>query len=334
MRCQRVFTAALALGLVMLPALAARAQGADAPRGPVGPAFGGRALQALVDGIQFGVIIAITAVGLSLVFGTIHLINFAHGEFVTIGATFAFFLNASPTGPGWHLIPAALAAVAFGALLGAAVDRGVWRPLRARGTGLINLFIVTIGLSLLLRHIVLVLYGTRPGSYVQYDIQSAIDLGPVGITPRDLTVTLLAMLVLVGVAVLLQRTRTGTAVRAVSANRDLAEASGIDVQRVVLFVWMLGGGLAALGGVFFGLVETVTWDMGFKLLLLMFAGIILGGLGSAYGAMAGSLVIGVVAQMSTLWFPVDLQYAWVLLVLIVVLLVRPQGILGRAERVG
>ncbi|MDQ0711504.1 branched-subunit amino acid ABC-type transport system permease component [Streptomyces luteogriseus] len=139
---------------------------------------------------------------------------------------------------------------------------------------------------------------------------------------------------LLGIAVLLQKTRIGTAVRAVSANRDLAEASGIDVQRVVLFVWMLAGGLAALGGVFFGLVEIVTWDMGFKLLLLMFAGIILGGLGSAYGAMVGSLVIGVVAQMSTLWFPVDLQYAWALLVLILVLLVRPQGILGRAERVG
>jgi len=315
----------------VLCAIAARAQGEE---GRQGPTFTARALQAFIDGVQFGVIIAITAVGLSLIFGTIHLINFAHGEFVTIGATFAFFLNVSPAGPGWHLIPAALAAVAFGALVGWATDRGVWRPLRARGTGLINMFIVTIGLSLLLRHVVLVLYGNRPASFAQYDIQQAIDLGPVGITPRDLTVTLLSVLVLLGLAALLQRTRIGTAVRAVAANRDLAEASGIDVRRVVTIVWMAGGALAALGGVFFGLVEIITWDMGFKLLLLMFAGIILGGLGSAYGAMAGSLVIGVVAQMSTLWFPVDLQYAWALLVLIVVLLVRPQGILGRPERVG
>ncbi|MFC9679850.1 branched-chain amino acid ABC transporter permease [Streptomyces sp. NPDC056948] len=331
MRYQRMLVPAFALILVMVPAISTRAQGEEVPRGPT---FAARALQALIDGIQFGVIIAITAVGLSLIFGTIHLINFAHGEFVTIGATVAFFLNASAAGPGWHLIPAALAAVVCGALLGWAVDRGIWRPLRARGTGLINMFIVTIGLSLLLRHIVLVLYGTRPASYAQYDIQSTIGLGPAGITPRDLTVTLLSVLVLLGIAALLQKTRIGTAVRAVAANRDLAEASGIDVQRVVLFVWMLAGGLAALGGVFFGLVEIVTWDMGFKLLLLMFAGIILGGLGSAYGAMVGSLVIGVVAQMSTLWFPVDLQYAWALLVLILVLLVRPQGILGRAERVG
>jgi branched-chain amino acid transport system permease protein len=228
----------------------------------------------------------------------------------------------------------AILAVLFGALLGGSVDRVIWRPLRARGTGLINMFIVTIGLSLLLRHVVLVLYGTRPASFAQYDIQEAIDLGPVGITPRDLTVTLLSVLVLFGVAAMLQRTRIGTAVRAVSGNRDLAEASGINVQRVVLVVWMLGGALAALGGVFFGLEEIITWDMGFKLLLLMFAGIILGGLGSAYGAMVGSLVIGIVAQVSTLWFPVDLQYAWALLVLIVVLLVRPQGILGSRERVG
>ncbi|MDI3385209.1 branched-chain amino acid ABC transporter permease [Streptomyces sp. B-S-A8] len=332
---QRLFTAALALVLTVGPAASA---GATAPgrgeAGDAGPGFGARALQALLDGVQFGVIIAITAVGLSLIFGTIHLINFAHGELVTIGAVSAFFLNASASGPGWHLIPAALAAVLLGGLVGAAVDLGVWRPLRRRGTGLINLFIVTIGLSLLLRHVVLVLYGTRPGSYVQYDIQQTIELGPVGITPRDLTVTVLSVLTLLGVALLLQRTRTGTAIRAVAGNRDLAAASGIDVQRVVLVVWILAGALAALGGVFFGLVEIVTWDMGYKLLLLMFAGVILGGLGSAYGAMAGSLVIGVVAQMSTLWFPVDLQYAWALLALVLVLLVRPQGILGRRERVG
>ncbi len=330
MRCPRVLLPVLALTLVLVAAPPAQGQG-EVSRGR---GFGARLLQSLVDGVQFGVIIAVTAVGLSLLFGTIHLINFAHGEFVTIGAAFAFFLNVSAAGPGWHLIPAAAAAVVFGALLGAAVDRGLWRPLRARGTGLINLFIVTIGLSLLLRHVVLVLFGARPASFAQYDIQNAIRLGAIGITPRDLTVTLLSVAVLVGVAVLLQRTRTGTAVRAVSVNRDLAEASGIDVQRVVLVVWILSGALAALGGVFYGLVEIITWDMGFKLLLLMFAGIILGGLGSAYGAMVGSLVIGIVAQVSTLWFPVDLQYAWALLVLIVILLVRPEGILGRPERTG
>jgi branched-chain amino acid transport system permease protein len=120
----------------------------------------------------------------------------------------------------------------------------------------------------------------------------------------------------------------------VANNKDLAEASGIDVNRVILAVWVLGGALAALGGVFYGLTTAVYWDMGFNLLLLMFAGIILGGLGSAYGAILGSLVIGIVAQGSTIWFPTELQNAWALLVLIVVLLVRPQGILGRLQRAG
>ncbi|HLR94069.1 MAG TPA: branched-chain amino acid ABC transporter permease, partial [Jiangellaceae bacterium] len=153
-------------------------------------------------------------------------------------------------------------------------------------------------------------------------------------TPRDLSILSLSIIVLFGVALMLQRTRIGTAIRAVSDNRDLAESSGINVNRVVLVVWMLGGALAAFGGVMFGLTEVVSWDMGFRLLLLMFAGIILGGLGSAYGAMVGSFLVGIVAHLSTLWFPAELQNFWALLVLIVVLIVRPQGILGRKERIG
>jgi branched-chain amino acid transport system permease protein len=133
----------------------------------------------------------------------------------------------------------------------------------------------------------------------------------------------------------LQRTRVGKAARAVSDNKDLAEASGIDVDRVILSVWVIGGALAALGGVFYGVTQGAGyWDMGFNLLLLMFAGVILGGLGSAYGAMVGSIIVGLVSQLSNLWFPPSLQNAWALLALIIVLLVRPQGILGRAERAG
>ncbi len=145
---------------------------------------------------------------------------------------------------------------------------------------------------------------------------------------------MLALAVLVAVGLMLLRTRIGRAMRAVADDRELAEASGVDVARVVLAVWALGGGLAALGGVLFGLSEIVTWDMGFRLLLLMFAAVILGGLGSAFGAMAGGLLVGLVAQLSTAYFPVELQNAWALGMLIVVLLVRPQGLFGRAQRVG
>ncbi|WP_233160093.1 branched-chain amino acid ABC transporter permease [Pseudonocardia sp. MH-G8] len=307
---------------------------APPPAPAPGPGFGAVLAQLTVAGIKFGAIIAITAIGLSLIFGTTGLINFAHGELVTIGAVTAFVVNAGVIGPGTGLITAVLIAIVVGALLGAALERGLWRPLRTRGTGRIQLFIISIGLSLVLRNLVLVLFGSRPQPYPGYTIQEALVLGPVSITPRDLVITVLALLVLVATGFMLLRTRIGRAMRAVSDDRDLAEASGVDVGRVTLYVWTLGGGLAALGGVLFGLSEIVAWDMGFRLLLLMFAAVILGGLGSAFGAMAGGLLVGLVAQLSTAWFPVELQNAWALGVLILVLLVRPQGIFGRAQRIG
>ena len=282
--------------------------------------------------MKFGAIIAITAVGLSLVFGTTKLINFAHGEFVTIGAVAAYFLSTAPG--NLPIVLAAVLAMAVGGAVAGGFEVGLWRPLRRRGAGLIQMFIVAIGLSLLLRHLVLIVFGSRRQQYDEYSLQTAWTLGPVRITPRDLIITVLAFAIMIAVAVMLQRTRIGTAMRAVNDNKDLAEASGIDVQRVILVVWVLGGALAAIGGVFFGLTQAIYSEMGFELLLLMFAGVILGGLGSAYGAMLGSLVIGLVSQLSTLWFPASLSYMWALLVMIIVLLVRPQGILGRRERVG
>lgn len=291
-------------------------------------------LQRLLAGIKFGAIIAITSIGLSLIFGTTGLINFAHGELVVIGAVVAYFFNASDLGPGLHLIPAAAVAIALAVLFGAGIERGLWRPLRLRGTGRIQLFIISIGLSLLLRHLVLWGFGSRPQEYAQYSLQESRTFGPISITPRDAVITVLSILTLVGVGLMLQRTRIGKAMRAVADNRDLAESSGIDVAHVLLVVWMVGSGLAAFGGIMLGLTETISWDMGFLLLLLMFAGVILGGLGTAFGAMAGGFLIGIIAQMSTLVSPVELRNAWALGVLIIVLIFRPQGIFGRAERVG
>lgn len=294
----------------------------------------GEVLQRLLAGVKFGAIIAITSIGLSLIFGTTGLINFAHGELVVIGAVVAYFFNASELGPGVHLIPAAVIAIILGVLFGAGVERGLWRPLRIRGTGRIQLFIISIGLSLLLRHLVLWFFGSRPRNYAQYSLQERVEFGPFASTPRDLIILALSVAVLVGVGLMLQGTRIGKAMRAVADNRDLAESSGIDVSRVLLVVWMLGSGLAAFGGIMLGLTETISWDMGFLLLLLMFAGVILGGLGTAFGAMAGGFLIGIIAQMSTLFSPVELRNAWALGVLIIVLIFRPQGIFGRAERVG
>lgn len=300
--------------------------------GEEGSGFGARFIQLFIGGIEYGAIIAITAVGLSLVFGTTRLINFAHGEMVMIGAVVAYIVSTGALSLPL-ILAAVIAMIAVGAL-GAGFEYTLWRPLRRRGAGLIQMFIISIGLSLFLRHLVLAFFGGRRAQYSQYAVQESLHFGPIAITPRDLTITLISLGILLIVAVALQRTMIGKATRAVADNRDLAEASGIDVNRVILVVWVSGGALAGLGGVFFGLSEAVYWNMGFNLLLLMFAGIIVGGLGSAYGAIIGSLLVGLVAQLSTLWFSPELQNAWALFALIVVLLFRPQGILGRAERAG
>lgn len=285
-----------------------------------------------VAGLEFGLIIAMTAVGLSLIFGTTRLINFAHGELVTIGAVLAYVFGTSPF--AWPFAIAIILAIVGVALLGGILELGLWRPLRKRSTGLIQMFIISIGLSLLLRNGIQYLFGTQREQYQQATTETPLTLGPLSIAPRDLVIILVSIVVLIAIAVMLQRTRMGKAMRALADNHDLAEASGINVDRVVLQVWIIGGALAAVGGVLFGLTTAVSFDMGFHLLLLMFAGIILGGLGSAYGAMLGSIVIGLVAQFSTVWFPAELENAWAMLVLIVVLLVRPQGILGRLQRAG
>jgi neutral amino acid transport system permease protein len=288
-------------------------------------------LQQTLSGIRFGLVIAMTAVGLSLIFGTTGLINFAHGEIVVIGAVTAWFANAA----GIHLLLAAVLGIIVAALTAGALDRGVFRPLTRRSVGLFQLLVVTIGLSLVLRFVLLIVFGGRSQPYAQYSVQRRITLGPFATTPRDLVIIAIALVALVGVATALQRSRIGKAMRAVADNRDLAESSGIDVERVVSVVWIAGGALAGLGGVLYGTMFRVSYDFGFQpMLLLMFAGIILGGLGTAYGAMIGSLVVGLVTELSVVYFPNELKTAWALAVLVIVLLVRPQGLLGRRERIG
>ncbi len=248
-----------------------------------------RAVQLAVDGLRFGLLIAISAVGLSLIFGTTGLVNFAHGELVTIGAVAAWFVNVQG---GVPFVLAAVIALFVGAAVGALNELGLWRPLRNRGTGLVAALVVSIGLSLALRYMVQVIYGGRSQPYDAFRGQRAVDYGLFRMTNSDLVTICIALAVLLLVALMLQKTKIGKAMRAVSDNRDLAASSGIDVNRVILVVWMMGGTLAALGGVLLGLTDEVQWDMGFRLLLLMFAGVTLGGLGTAYGALVGGIVVG------------------------------------------
>ena len=288
----------------------------------------------VVLGLKLGAIIALSAVGLSLVFGVTGLVNFAHGELVTLGAVLAYFFHASAGGPEWALIAAAVPAVLLVAAFGGIQELGLWRPLRRRQTGTIAMLVISIGLSFAVRNLILVLFGGEPKTYNDFVIQEKVSFLGIETVPKNLFIIAASLVILVAVGLFLQRTQTGVAMRAVADNEDLAEASGIDVNRVILATWVMGAGLAALGGIFLGASEKVQWDMGFRVLLLIFAAVVLGGLGTAFGAMVGGFVIGLSVEVSTFWIPTELKNAVALAVLVAMLLWRPQGLLGTRERIG
>ena len=302
-------------------------------------AGGIRAVQLLVDGIKLGLIIAMCAIGLSLIYGTTGLTNFAHGEMVTFGAMVAFVFHVT-----WQiswlgswmssLIFAAVLATLICGVAGWLFNEFVWKRLRNKGASLIGALVVSLGFSILIRYVMLFQFGGRADFYRDYRIGAQLDFGIFTLLRKDLFIIILSILVLVGVGLALQRTRVGKAMRAVADNRDLAESSGIDVERVIKWVWIVGSALAGLGGVLLGVTENINWEMGFRLLLLMFAGVTLGGLGTAYGALLGSIIAGIFIQMSTFILPGDMKNVGALVALIVILLVKPQGLLGRAERIG
>ncbi|WP_159615645.1 branched-chain amino acid ABC transporter permease [Arthrobacter zhaoguopingii] len=281
-------------------------------------------------GFSFGLLLALSAVGLSLIFGTTGLTNFAHGEMVTLGAVLTFGFAAL----GLPAPVAIVLAVIGGGVLGYVQDAGLWKPLRNRGTGLVPMMIVSIGLALALRYIIQFNFGGAttqlPGS--QGEI---INLGAVSISRNNLNSLIVSLVVILLVAFLLLKTRIGKGTRAVADNPALAAASGIDVDRVIRIVWVIGGMLAALGGILWAYYRPgVSYNMGQQILLLIFAGVVLGGLGTVFGALIGSIIVGLFVEISTLWLEADLKYVGALLIMILVLLFRPQGILGRRERIG
>jgi branched-chain amino acid transport system permease protein len=287
-------------------------------------------LQRLVAGLIFGALLALASVGLSLIFGTTGLSNFAHGEAVTLGGITAWVAG---TIFGMPFPVVILIGLAVGALSGWFQNQFLWTPLRNRGTKIVQMMIVSIGLSIVIRYIYLFFIDGTTKSYTG-GLSGVIVLGPIRLTQGSLLTFFLAIGVLVLFALFLTRTRVGRATRAVSDNISLAEASGIDSGKIIQIVWILGSSLAALGGILLALYRQVSWAMGFEILLLIFAAVTLGGLGSAYGALLGSFVVGILVELSALVLPPDLKYASALFLMIIVLIFRPQGILGTKQRVG
>lgn len=284
----------------------------------------------VISGINFGLMLALASIGLSLVYGTTGLSNFSHAELVTFGAIAAFVFAALV--PIWIAIPLALA---VSAAVGWAQDAGLWRPLRRRGLGLVQLMIVSIGLSLAVRYIYQFFIGGGTSQLPGAGGAKIQLFGAVALSAIDLVSMAISIVVIVAFAAWLTYSKTGKATRAISDNAALAAASGIDVDRVIRFVWIMASMLAGLSGILWAYFRPgIKWDMGAQILLLMFAAVVLGGLGTAYGALVGALVVGIMVETSALVIPSDLKYVGALVLLIAILLVRPQGILGRKERIG
>ncbi len=288
-----------------------------------------------VNGLRLGLLLALASVGLSLIYGTTGLSNFAHAEQVTLGGMVAYGLVSTQV-LGLNLWLGVVLTVVITAASGLLQDVVLWKPLRKRGFGLTQLLIVTIGMSLALQYTFQFVVGAGQVK-VTLETFGVRNFGPVTITNMSMIAMGVALVAILIVGYVLVFTRVGQATRAVSDNPALAAASGIDVDRIIRLVWIASAGLAGLSGVFYALAISngIRWDTGMQILLLLFAAVTLGGLGTAFGALVGSIVIGLIVELSgPLGAPGDLKYAVALGILIVLLMFRPQGLLGKASRVG
>ena len=282
-----------------------------------------------VNGLSLGAIYGLGAVGLTLVYGILKLVNFAHGDFLTFGAYMAYLVNVTW---GMPLVVAVFWAMLMTALLGLLFERLLWGPMRTKRAGFLQLILMSIGLAFLLRAIVQWFWSTEV-RVLDVDTTSTVDLLGLRIGQTQLIVVIVGVAVLVAVGLMLRMTLLGKRMRALSDDLDLAETAGIDTRRVINYTWIFAGGLAGLAGVLAAAITDLRPELGFELLLPIFAAVILGGIGDAFGALAAGLVIGVVTEWSTLVIDARWKTAVGFLVLVIVLIVRPQGIFGRAKAI-
>jgi neutral amino acid transport system permease protein len=289
--------------------------------------------QLVANGLVTGSVIAIAAAGVSLVYGILRLVNFAYGDFMAFGALAAYAFN-GPLGLG--MVPSTLLGMLATAALSLVLDVALWRPLRARRAGFMSLFLASIGLALVLRQVLLLAYGPQPQTY-KVDQFKVYVIGSVRLSEPQFITIIGATAAICALGVFLARSTVGRTMRALADDRALAAIAGIPVGRVITYTWIISGLLAGLAGVFAGLVQaSFDPNFGFQLLLPVFAAVVLGGIGSAYGALAGGLVLGLAMELSTwpsLLGGVNPVYKPVVAfaILIVALMARPQGLFGRAR---
>ncbi len=284
-----------------------------------------------------GSIIGLGATGLTLTYGVFKFANFAHGDLMTLGMFLAFIVvgNLGINGPevqpfsfGWGLLPAALFAMAGVAVFTIAIDRLVFRPLREHGSGVITMAIASLGIAIMLRAVIQMIWGPGTERYTTGIHRASTFAGGLKVKPDQFFIVGLTLVAALAVYLLLHHTRLGKAMRATSDNADLAAVAGIDTERVRQATWAVGGALIATAGIMLAIQTQLRFDAGFGLLLPMFAAVILGGIGNPWGALVGGLVVGISQEVSTEWINSGLKPGVPFAILIVMLLVRPRGLFG------
>jgi branched-chain amino acid transport system permease protein/neutral amino acid transport system permease protein len=299
-------------------------------------------LELVVNGLFLGAIIALGAIGLSLLYGILNFAHIAHGDFMTLGAYVAFFflgtllprlgLESSGFGPftfGFPLFIALPLSILALAALAIGLDIGVYRRLRRRGVSKVVLAMTSLGIAIALRGVIQVIWGGDTHQYPRLSkpfYQLPLD---VRIPPDSLFVGALTIFLVIVLYLFLTRTRMGKAMRATSDNMELARVSGINTEHIIWWTWALSAALAATAGILLAISQAQLLPiMGWRLLIPLFAAVILGSIGNLYGALVGALVIGIASEVSTQWLSPAYKIVVAFLIMITALLLRPKGIFG------
>jgi branched-chain amino acid transport system permease protein len=292
--------------------------------------------QALADGILTGAVISLGAIGVSFTLQIMRFANFSHAELLTWGGYLALlavgYIGAGvPTAGlsfGWPLLVAALLAAALTGLLAWLIDVLVFRRLRRSGAHHLTMVFASFGIGLVMRHAVVLLWGHESRFYTR-ELQIANEVLPgIRVLPDQVFILALTVLIVVALHLFLRFSRTGIAMRAAAESPGLAQACGIEVERVIRNTWFIGGALAALAGVFTGLTPQLNPENGASLLLALFAAAIVGGIGSLPGAVIGGLLVGIAENVMLLVVSPGYKQAMPFMLLLLVLLLRPQGLFG------
>jgi branched-chain amino acid transport system permease protein len=298
-------------------------------------------IQLTIDALTLGSVYALIALGYTLVYGVLKLLNFAHGDVFMVGSfagygTFQVLGGSNPKVPLWlFLTLVTLAAMAACAGLGVVIERFAYRPLRDAPR--IAPLISALGVSFFLSNSMQLLFGAAPRNYDTFDIHNAVlytsgfDIGDVHMPLLRVVTIVAAFVLMVALWFLVNKTRTGKAMRATSFDREAAAMMGIDIDKVIVFTFVLGSALAGAAGVFFALRVPTTVSIGFVAGLKGFTAAVIGGIGSIPGAMAGGLILGFAESYTQGYISTQWSDLFVFSLLIAFMIFRPQGLLGRAD---